>query len=835
MSEREHEYSEARRGYTQERDLVLAPNEEAFILDETKGHVVTYVGPTKASLGNTDKPVFFKEEPESGNPYAGKFEPCNLDKAIQTFVVAPEGWYVILRNPAKNENEAHPKPQSANNATELQQGHEIIIPGPVSFPIWPGQMTQVVPGHHLRSNQYLLVQVYDEESANKHRGQAVVKGKEGGDDKVPKKEKYAMGQLIIIKGTEVSFYIPPTGIRVVKEGKSFVRNAVSLERLEYCILLDENGEKKYSYGPDVVFPEPTEVFVERDGKRVFRFRELNPNMGIYVKVIADYEENGVAYKAGDELFITGKDTKIYRPRPEHAIIKYGEEDHHFAVAVPSGEARYVLNKETGEIDNVDGPKMFLPDPRVEVIVRRILTQKQVTLWFPGNDEAMEYNRHLEELRPKDGGDEAFITEREFTSKKLATAKPDKLFLDDEMERRESYTAPRTITIDTKYDGAVGISPWTGYAILVTSKTGKREVIVGPDTYRLRYDEILESMSLSTGTPKKDDKKLETVYLRVLHNKVSDKVNAETRDLVPVEITLSYRVNFEGDSSLWFNVEDYVKFLTDHTRSLIRNMVKKMGIEEFYSTSIDSIRDIVLGKQDEKGKRTGRVFEENGMRIYDVEVLDVRIEDSNIAAMLTKAQKSAVEAAIEISEERRNLDMTKEKEKIRRSIKDEHQKTFRHNSEKELEKISANLGMELQRIESDSETQMAELIAGQKRQDAKLTAEKDKQETLDGIHVAELKRKREIADAELDKQRQKLVMILEEKAAEVEAVVEKAKAIGPDMIAALQAFGDKDLAGKLADSMGPLAILGGKSIADVINKLLKGTPVEQILKEYTKSK
>jgi hypothetical protein len=42
-----------------------------------------------------------------------------------------------------------------------------------------------------------------------------------------------------------------------------VRDAVTLERLEYCILLDENGNKRFIQGPAVVFPAPTETFVER--------------------------------------------------------------------------------------------------------------------------------------------------------------------------------------------------------------------------------------------------------------------------------------------------------------------------------------------------------------------------------------------------------------------------------------------------------------------------------------------------------------------------------------------------------------------------------------------
>src|SRR5713101_878258 len=38
--------------------------------------------------------------------------------------------------------------------------------------------------------------------------------------------------------------------------------------------------------------------------------------------------------------------------------------------------------------------MFLPDPRVEVVVRRILSDGEVSLLFPGNAEALQHNRML---------------------------------------------------------------------------------------------------------------------------------------------------------------------------------------------------------------------------------------------------------------------------------------------------------------------------------------------------------------------------------------------------------------------------------------------------------
>lgn len=84
-----------------ERDLILAPNEYAYILDETKGNVANKL----------------------------------------------------------------PTPGAANSLPALDIGHKINIPGPVAFAPWPGQMVQVLQGHRLRSNQYLVVRVYDEEAA----------------------------------------------------------------------------------------------------------------------------------------------------------------------------------------------------------------------------------------------------------------------------------------------------------------------------------------------------------------------------------------------------------------------------------------------------------------------------------------------------------------------------------------------------------------------------------------------------------------------------------------------------------------------------------------------
>jgi major vault protein len=398
-----HERKATTMSETQKRDLVLPPGSYAYMQDVTKGVVKTYTGPTVINPTAQERPVVY-------DPAASTFRGVtSLEEAMRISPLAPEGYYVILRNPAKGNK--HPEEGSAQPSAEQEIGRTIIVPGPATFALWPGQAAEVVEGHHLRSNQYLLVRVYNEDEARKNWSKAVVKPASVEGEPAAAQPVTAapppdltVGKQLIIRGTEVSFYIPPTGIEVVREAGAdhYAREALTLERLEYAILVDENGKKRYEVGPQVVFPLPTERFVEaRDdagrSSKKFRAVELNEIQGLHIKVIAEYAEGGVTHKAGDELFITGKDTAIYFPREEHSAIKYDGKAKHFATAIPAGEARYVMNRVTGAIRTVRGPAMLLPDPRSEVIVRRVLSERECALWYPGNAEALAYNQSARAL------------------------------------------------------------------------------------------------------------------------------------------------------------------------------------------------------------------------------------------------------------------------------------------------------------------------------------------------------------------------------------------------------------------------------------------------------
>lgn len=861
--------SDELRGQRRNQDMILAPNEYALITDETKGEVSVYVGPNKASLAGSDRPSVF-------DPKTNRFKGVSLEQATQAFLQAAEGAYIVLENPA--EGDKHPAGTGKLTTPSLRFGKKINIPGPASFALWPGQVAKTTPGHNLRSNEYLVVRVYDEEAAKANFGKAVLKvaettgeaadpnapaPKKGGAAKaatsdIPTADALTMGKLFIIRGTEVSFYIPPTGIEVVPEHVNgedrYVREAVTLERLEYCLLLDQNGNKRYVRGPAVVFPKPTEKFVDAAIKsnpdkaraKKFRAQELTPNSGIHIRVIADYvEDDGKTKRTeGQELFITGNEQPVYFPREEHAIIKYGEQDIHYGIAIPAGEARYVLDRLKGDVTLVMGPKIFLADPRHQVIAQRALPLKLCELVYPGNNEALEVNAQRLGVEDQDfigaaGANAAFLNSSYVSSDPsaeaygavAAVATPEgarrgfmikgssKSLPGDAFDRKSKFTAPRSVILNTKYDGAVTVKPYTNFAMLLV-RGNDRRVIQGPGTFMLEYDEVPQVMTLSTGKPKSMDKPFQTVYLQVKNNVVSDIVEVETKDFCRLNVKLSYRVNFEGAPEQWFNVDNYVKFLCDHMRSKIRNAVQKLGIEEFYSNHTEHLRDIILGKSPGKGEpRPGTKFEENGMRIYDVEVLENKMQNPDVEKMLVNAQRDVIQNTLVLASERRKLDYVKESEELKRQEAMTRAETQRSNFELQAETAKRKLELDLTVIEANAKTQ-SEQIAKE------LEAAQARGE-ITKLQLEQNKAARE-QDLSFDAQAQQLK--LREIEAQVQAVVEKSKAISPDLVAALSAFGERAMVEKVAEAMAPLGILSGgkKSVVEILQELLKGTALSNQL-------
>lgn len=692
------------------------------------------------------------------------------------------------------------------------------IPGPASFALYPGQMANVIQGHTLRSNQYLIARVYDAESLNKNKPEN-------------QKEDYFNGQILIIKGTEISFYIPPTGIEVKAinndKNKGYVRDAVPLERLEYCILKDEDGNKRYVHGPEVVFPSPTETFIQDGSGGIKRNAiELSDISGVYVKVIADYTDETGEHKTGEELFITGKDQMIYYPRPEHTFISYNGKIMNHAIAIPKGEGRYVMNRLTGEIKTIKGPAMYLPDPRKEVVIRRTLTETQCRLWYPDNKEVLRVNGYccdevqnvLDTFSSMGNNIATYCDSTMVKASNMSYNGTPMKVESNKINRSNSYTPPRTISLgDSKYEGAVAIDVWTGYAINLISKDGKREVVKGPQTILLDYDQTLDVLELSTGKPKTTDKLDRTVFLKYENNRVSDIISVETSDFVKVDVKISYLIGFDVNSiDKWFSVNNYVKHLCDWGRSCIKKAVKQHSIVDLYSHYDEILSGAINFDAENEEKDYIFKFYENGMLLNNMEILSISIVDNDIKNLVDKHQSVIVKKELELtttetsaSIERKVIEIEQENARIKAEFE-------QYKNKIEAETEEAELALQIQKQKQNDEEARRKQEAENEIQDIKqklfevLQERKRKEYETDRMHQEELNR-----------------LEIEREAAAAQAMKVVMDSIGPDLAIAMQNSTNRETIAKIAESISPYSIANNEGVYEAISRLTHGLAMEDV--------
>jgi major vault protein len=382
---------------------------------------------------------------------------------------------------------------------------------------------------------------------------------------------------------------------------------------------------------------------------------------------------------------------------------------------------------------------------------------------------------------------------------------------DEFSRASTYSQPRMALLDNKYQGAPQIAVWTGYAVLVTAKTGRRRVEVGPTTVLLDYDETIEALTLSTGKPKTTDKLLETPFLRVENNQVTDIVEVETFDHVYVQLRMSYRVNFAADPLKWFSVENYVKYLCDHVRSILKGAIRKLTVEQFYSTSTDTIRSLVSGMD----------FPANGMRIQDVDVLQVTLKDDKIRALLEAAQHDVVKSNIDVSNLNRELAVTKQREAITRETAEVKALTKMRNDDLARELATSELATALARITNT----LRETDERKKLVEAEQSIEAYKQSQ----RIDRVKREREQELMFLSREQAQRIELLR---AEAETAVQRFTAASGNFSEALMQLSRHETLVKVAEAWGVQRVVEGESLGDTLSRLFHNTPLKPLVDKLT---
>ena len=290
---------------------------------------------------------------------------------------------------------------------------------------------------------------------------------------------------------------------------------------------------------------------------------------------------------------------------------------------------------------------------------------------------------------------------------------------------------------------------------------------------------------------------------------------------------------------WFAVENPIQFLVEHLRSILRSIVRDRGIQEFYATATNLIRDGILGTAVQGQKRPGKLFAENGMLVTDVEVLAVTIVDRGIGDLLTKAQQGSVERAVKQLGDKQALDAAIEAEERQRLLAKAKTETATVTADLEIVKAVKTGEVEGTKLEVATATQLSELESLRKttaeRQANEAAAEKQRLESKQDAQVIqnridELRREAEKAtmDLRFAEAERTVAQVIKRMEADDKSLADRMKAMTPDLISAMMQVADEALMTTLTESLAPLAIVGGTSVAEVAAKFFKGTPLESVM-------
>jgi major vault protein len=206
------------------RKIPVTERQFLWVQDDDKGEVTLHVGPTMVSPTAADRVVVDDGE--------GGFRE-DLSGRPQQMVELSDSQYAVLFNPLL-ESDGGPNGKfraGRNEARTLRNGTRAMIPGPCSFYLRPGQRADVRDAHELASNQYLVVKVYGEvdvtapyfqvtaRSATITRATAESPIAPGSTSPEQEARDVVLkrGQLIVIRGLDTQFFIPPTGVDIVPD------------------------------------------------------------------------------------------------------------------------------------------------------------------------------------------------------------------------------------------------------------------------------------------------------------------------------------------------------------------------------------------------------------------------------------------------------------------------------------------------------------------------------------------------------------------------------------------------------------------------------------------
>lgn len=207
-----------------------------------------------------------------------------------------------------------------------------------------------------------------------------------------------------------------------------------------------------------------------------------------------------------------------------------------------------------------------------------------------------------------------------------------------------------------------------------------------------------------------------------------------------------------------------------------------------------------------------------MIIKDIEINQV-LFDPTIARMIQDQKTSLLQKNMDLIKAQASMSVI-----IAQAEADKKAADLRHEEEQYQMQLANELELTRLANREAAEAKERELDI------AKHKARADMQSILDTIATAQLERQKAEQELEAARQRELASIEAEKQKAYAETVKEMMGAISPDLIAALSTKANAELLTEATKNMSPYAIAKGESVADTINTLMRGTSLENILKQ-----
>jgi hypothetical protein len=583
----------------------------------------------------------------------------------------------------------------------------------------------------------------------------------------------------------------------------YARRAVVLGPKEFCVLFDADGNARIVRGPARVFPGPYDTFLQRGSRRrIYDAYELAEHQAVWIRLISPISREKLAqhlppdfpldrehYPPGHEFIVRGRPT-VFFPFNEAEVISPATGEPHVgndhesvilnAIGIDQKSGIYVRDLRTGIVKLIRGEVSYLVDPRFEEHVHRRMPRDHWDLMIA----------HAEPHKAAPQG-EAFVT--------------------------------------TPW--ALSVSIPNNEAVMVTSHH-QRRVEVGPKVVLLDYDEQLVPLRLSKGPSKDGSSTLPTCFLRHQGTRTSDTFDVESSDLVRFRLRVGFKGHFEGEPLTWFQVEDPVKLLADTARAKVREAARA----ETANRLLKDFPQVVRGSLLNNGN--GLRFPENGMVIDAVDVLSVQVLDTELAQLFAAAQQDVVK--LQISEEMavRRLTSKRHIEDISSQEAALKAEEIKRRTQLGVLEAEGTHAVEIRSAQLDAERAAAAQERGQaherKALDFRLTTARSsaEAEVLRKLQAAEADAKaKDLLHQAEERHRAQLAKIeaeLSRALAEADAV--KLQAIQRELVGALHAAADSEVMKTAAANMNLVALLGGKSPAEILGQILRGTPLSRTVED-----